>query len=204
MWAETLQYCDERVPSVLWHCWLGGRKRSIRPVKTEWWGVGVVVCSERGADCLHVVHLMPLHPKTPSSLASLNPDWFYVSGTSLPRLSWKRVWWACLSVSLCVCLSTCISHNYMSNLQQFLCMLPLSVARSSSGGFVMCYPLQNMCWRFYDDVIFALTMSRTEACRYRCCEWRHCVVVRWLTSLLRRVRIRHLWSRLPFCGCNLA
>ena len=26
---------------------------------------------ERGADCLHVVQLMPLHPKTSSSLASL-------------------------------------------------------------------------------------------------------------------------------------
>jgi len=26
---------------------------------------------ERGADCLHVVQLMPLHPKTPSSLPSI-------------------------------------------------------------------------------------------------------------------------------------
>jgi len=32
-----------RVPSVLWHCWLGVRK-SIRPVKCEWWGIGVVIC----------------------------------------------------------------------------------------------------------------------------------------------------------------
>ena len=32
-------------PSVLWHCWLGGRK-GIRPVKTEWWDVGVVVWDE--------------------------------------------------------------------------------------------------------------------------------------------------------------
>jgi len=30
----------------------------------------VVVCLEQGADCLHMVQLMPLHPKTPSSLAS--------------------------------------------------------------------------------------------------------------------------------------
>jgi len=43
--------------SVLWRCWLGGRK-GIRPVKTEWWGVGVVICLERGAD-LHA-QLMPL------------------------------------------------------------------------------------------------------------------------------------------------
>ena len=46
------------VPSVLSHCWLGGRK-GIRPVKNEWWGVGVVVCLERGAD-LHMAQLMPL------------------------------------------------------------------------------------------------------------------------------------------------
>jgi len=29
----------------------------------------VVICLERGADCLHMVQLMPLHPKAPSSLA---------------------------------------------------------------------------------------------------------------------------------------
>jgi len=30
----------------------------------------VVNCLERGADCLHMVQLMLLHPQTPSSLAS--------------------------------------------------------------------------------------------------------------------------------------
>jgi len=51
----------------------------------------VVVCLERGADCLHTVQLMPLHPipNTSSSLASLKPDWIYLSSrpTGLPRLS---------------------------------------------------------------------------------------------------------------------
>jgi len=38
---------------------LGGRK-GIWPVKNkEWWGAGVVICLERGAD-LHMVQLMPL------------------------------------------------------------------------------------------------------------------------------------------------
>ena len=45
------------VPSVLWRCCLGVRK-SIRPVKIEWWGASVVICLERGADRLHVVPLM--------------------------------------------------------------------------------------------------------------------------------------------------
>jgi len=37
---------------------LGGRK-GIRPVKNEWWGAGVVICLEQGAD-LHMAQLMPL------------------------------------------------------------------------------------------------------------------------------------------------
>jgi len=47
----------------------------------------VVICLERGADCLHMVQLMPLHHKALQSLADLNLDWFYPSGTGLPRLS---------------------------------------------------------------------------------------------------------------------
>jgi len=36
-----------------------GSRKGIRPVKTEWWGAGVVVCLEQGAD-LHIAQLMPL------------------------------------------------------------------------------------------------------------------------------------------------
>ena len=46
------------VPSVLWRCWLGGRK-GIRPVKTEWWGAGVVICLDLDAD-LPMAQLLPL------------------------------------------------------------------------------------------------------------------------------------------------
>jgi len=40
----------------------------------------VVICLQRGADCLHMVQLMLLHPKTASSLASfksrlVSPFW---------------------------------------------------------------------------------------------------------------------------------
>jgi len=49
------------MPSVLWCCWLGGRK-GIRPVETEWWGVGSVICLEQGANDLHMIQLMPLPP----------------------------------------------------------------------------------------------------------------------------------------------
>jgi len=49
------------IPSVLWQCWLDDRK-SIQPVKSEWWGAGVVICLERSANDLHMVQLMPLLP----------------------------------------------------------------------------------------------------------------------------------------------
>ena len=47
LWLDFLLYATWSL--VLWCCWLGGRK-GIRPVKTEWWGAGVVVCLELGAD----------------------------------------------------------------------------------------------------------------------------------------------------------
>ena len=61
------------LPSVLWRYWLGVRK-SIRPVKTEWWGTGVIICLKRVADDLHMVQLMPL----PSHhlLLQWSPEWF--------------------------------------------------------------------------------------------------------------------------------
>jgi len=36
-----------------------GDRKGIRPVKTEWWDAGVVICLEQGAD-LHMAKLMPL------------------------------------------------------------------------------------------------------------------------------------------------
>jgi len=49
------------MPSVLWQHWLDGRK-GIRPEKTEWWGTGMVICLEWGADDSDLVQLMPLPP----------------------------------------------------------------------------------------------------------------------------------------------
>jgi len=76
------------LPSVLWHCWLGVSK-SIQPVKTEWWGVGVVICPEVEIVCIWV-QLMPLHPKNPSSLASLKsglvlPFWYRLTQVVLEK-----------------------------------------------------------------------------------------------------------------------
>jgi len=51
-------------------------------VQTKWWGAGVVICLEQGAD-LHMAQLMPL-PLT-VSCCSKNPVWFYLSSTGAPR-----------------------------------------------------------------------------------------------------------------------
>ena len=56
------------LPSMPWCCWLNGRK-DIRPVKTQWWGAGVVICLEQGAD-LHMAQLMPL-PLTVSCFSKI-------------------------------------------------------------------------------------------------------------------------------------
>jgi len=74
------------MPSVLWHCWLGGRK-GIWPVKTDWWGAGMVICLERGAD-LHMAQLMPL-PLTVSCLSKIQigflPFWYQLTWVVLDK-----------------------------------------------------------------------------------------------------------------------
>jgi len=67
--------------------WVAGR-----PVKIEWWGAGVVICLEQGADCLHMAQLIPL-PLTVCVKSRL----VYLSGTgSTGQKAAKRV-------CLCVC-----------------------------------------------------------------------------------------------------
>ena len=64
-------------------------------VKTEWWGAGMVICLQRGAD-LHMAQLIPL----PLSLASVKsrlvlPFWY--------RLTWVVPEKGPLNVCVCVC-----------------------------------------------------------------------------------------------------
>jgi len=51
--------------------------------KTEWWGAGMVICLERGAD-LHMAQLIPLPLTISCSSKSrlILPSWFYLSGSS--------------------------------------------------------------------------------------------------------------------------
>jgi len=56
----------------------------IPPVKTEWWGAGVVICLDLGAD-LHMAQLMPLPLTVSCSIASVK------SRLALPV--WYRLTW---------------------------------------------------------------------------------------------------------------
>ena len=69
--------------------------------KIEWWGVGVVACLERGADCLHMVQLMPLHPKTPQTGL---PFWYWLTQVVPEK-------WPLNAYNIIIILSTLFSVN---------------------------------------------------------------------------------------------
>jgi len=105
-------------PSVLWHCWLDVRK-SICPVEIEWWDVDVVICLQWGADCLHMVQLMPLHPNIPSSLASFKPRlvlpfWYQLTQVVLEKrpLNVRQRKVIEPHVSICLFLGPFVSSNF--------------------------------------------------------------------------------------------
>jgi len=74
---------------------LGGRK-GIRPVKTEWWGAGVVICLERGAE-LHMSQLMPL-PLTVSCFSKIQIGFTFLVPTHLGSPGKRAVKRVCLCV----------------------------------------------------------------------------------------------------------
>ena len=85
-----------QLPSVLLRCWLGGRK-GILPVKSEWWGAGVVICLERGAD-LHIAQLMPL-PLTVSCSSKIQIGFIFLVPAYLGSPGKRAVKRVCV----CVC-----------------------------------------------------------------------------------------------------
>jgi len=84
----------------------------------------------------------------------------------------------CSFVCLSVCLSVCerISGTTCPIFTKFLYMLPRAVARLSSGR--RCDTSCTCTFGFMHDDVILHIMDHIETCRYRCSEWRHCVVVR--------------------------
>jgi len=104
-------------PSVLWHCWLGGRK-GIRLVKTEWWGAGMVICLERGAD-LHMAQLMTL-PLTVSCFSKIQIGFTFRLPAHLGSAGQRAVKRVCVCVffytaKAVILLLECYSSQHLSN-----------------------------------------------------------------------------------------
>jgi len=95
-------------PSVLWRCWLGGRK-VIRPVinRVVGWVASVVICLEWGAD-LHVAQLMPLS-LTVSCYSKIQIGFTFLVPAH-PGSPGKR---AVKQVCVCVFLSLVMCHLFM-------------------------------------------------------------------------------------------
>jgi len=85
---------------------LGGRT-GIRPVKTEWWDAGVVICLEQCAD-LHMAQLMPL-PLTDSCFSKIQIGFTFLVPAHLGSPG-KR---AIKRVCVCVCWGSLLSLTFM-------------------------------------------------------------------------------------------
>ena len=75
---------------------LDGWQEGIRPVKSEWWGAGMVICLERHAD-FHMAQLMPL-PLTVSCFSKIQIGFTFLVPAHLgsPRkMAVKRVCVCC-------------------------------------------------------------------------------------------------------------
>ena len=89
--------------------------------KTEWWGAGMVVCLERGAD-LHMEQLMPL-PLTVSCFSKIQIGYIFLVlayPSSPGQRAVKRV---CVCVCVCVCvyfMCNCVPGWWNCTLTQLL------------------------------------------------------------------------------------
>ena len=85
----------------------------IRPVKTEWWGAGVVICLERGAD-LHLAQLMPL-TLIVSCFSKIQIGFTFLVPAH-PSSPGKRAV-KCVCVCVCVCV---LRHEKIESVRKFI------------------------------------------------------------------------------------
>ena len=92
-----------KMPSVLWHCWLGGMK-GIWPVKN--WAVGCWhgICLEQGAD-LHMAQLLPL-PLTVSCFSKIQICFTFLVPAHLDSPGQRAIKRVCVCV--CACVRACV------------------------------------------------------------------------------------------------
>jgi len=147
MWDSS--YAIVFMPSVLWRCWLGGRK-GIRPVKKlERWGTGIVVCLEQGAD-LHTAKRMPLLLLTVSCFSKIQFGFTFLVPAhpgSPGQRAFKRV-----CVCACVCVSSvCVPRHFPTSLP-----LTSSLCYRNTRTLVLTYlsELLTYLWEFLSSVLW--------------------------------------------------
>jgi len=102
-----LWYYLTQQPSVLSHCWLGGRKGIWSVKKLEWRGTGVVVCLEQGTD-LHMAQLMPL-PLTISCFSKIQIGFTFLVPAHLGSPGQRA------AKRLCVCVCTISPRSWIKS-----------------------------------------------------------------------------------------
>ena len=85
---------------------LVGRQEGNPACKTEWWGAGVVICLEQGAD-LHMAQLMPL-PLTVSCFSQIQICFTFLVPAHPGSPGQRAVKRMCVSVCVCVCVCVCV------------------------------------------------------------------------------------------------
>jgi len=76
----------------------------------------ILLCLEQGADCLHMVQLMPLPSPNPSSLASFKsrlvlPFWYQLTQVVLERRALNGCSSSCSPACLCSCCCASVKHH---------------------------------------------------------------------------------------------
>ena len=77
--------------------------------KTEWWGAGVVICLERGAD-LHMAQLMPL-PLAVSCFSKIQIGFNFLVPAHLGSPGRRAVKWVCVYDNYRVLSLYCNTHT---------------------------------------------------------------------------------------------
>jgi len=109
-----------------WYCWYysclqcfdavgWAAKRHPACKKTQWWGAGVVICLERGAD-LHTAQLMPL-PLTVSCFSKIQIGFTFLLPAHPGSPGQRAVKCVCVRVRACVraCVCVCVYHILLMN-----------------------------------------------------------------------------------------
>jgi len=142
------------VPSVLWRCWLDGRK-GIQPLKTEWWDAGVVICLEWGAD-LHMAQLMLL-PLTVSCFSKIQIGFTFLV-LAHPCSPGKRL----LNGCVCSC-QTSYLKVYETDLLQ-ICRFGRTMAVDDQSEISFLIPQGTLPWQ----PVFVAFIHRTTYWMYFC------------------------------------